>query len=267
MAEQTQTMPDYIGTVLTNGSFLKMHQSYRDLIEKAKPADLKCEVLMATYKAALQKMTLFVGGEQGFVETADLQSLDQKRDSMWLAFYYYIHYLAQLPVDNALSAPARRLNTVIAPFKGLARHEMTKQTAETQKLIDLLAKADNQAALEELGLKRLYDEMKMISYLMVTTFTQREAERGRRIDAKGGETAADVRRQIGDTYREMAIRINASLIYLSSEAVKQLVQDANGVAEHYRHVAAQTQTKKGNKQGTDGADTPAASDSPIAERP
>ena len=102
MAEQTQTMPDYIGTVLTNGAFLKMHQSYRDLIEKSNPANMKCDALLATYKAALKKMALFVGSEQGFIETADLQVLDQKRDSMWLALYYYVHYLAQLPVDNVL---------------------------------------------------------------------------------------------------------------------------------------------------------------------
>lgn len=267
MAEQTQTMPDYIGTVLTNGAFLKMHQSYRDLIEKSNPANMKCDALLATYKAALKKMTLFVGSEQGFIETADLQVLDQKRDSMWLALYYYVHYLAQLPVDNALSAPARRLNTVIAPFKGLARHEMTKQTAETQKLIDLLTKADNQAALEELGLKKLYEEMKMISYLMVTTFTQREAERGRRIDAKGGETAADVRRQIGDTYREMAIRINASLIFLEGSMVKQLIQDANGVAEHYRHVAAQMQARKDEDKPTGETTTVNPEDIPVEDRP
>ena len=77
MAEHTQTMPDYIGTVLTNGAFLKMHQSYRDLIEKSNPANMKCDALLATYKAALKKMALFVGSEQGFIETADLQVLDQ----------------------------------------------------------------------------------------------------------------------------------------------------------------------------------------------
>lgn len=80
-------------------------------------------------------------------------------------------------------------------YKGLDRHELSKETQEVEGLQRDLAGEANAATLAKLGFDKIAAELFATNAVLAEAVARREAKRGDREASAGGETTANVRKE------------------------------------------------------------------------
>ena len=231
-------MNEFIGSRLTHGSFLQMSQEIYTEILNTTPEALKLEVQAPLYADAITRLSNLVQRQTGYAETVDVTRADANRDALWMSIYYAVDYLRHLDPTSSLYPHVQRLLPAISPYKGMARHELTKETSEIEGFLAVASQTDNLAALKALGLEKLLAALTTENDKLKTSATTRTGSAATRAIGTGDETTDQVRRQTVDLYRQIAARVNAVQQLESTPAVVAFISKVNAIADHYTTVMA-----------------------------
>lgn len=243
------------GRGLTNGSFCEMHNSYRKLIAgtlQDNQDPMKVRALFNTYLSSIMRLSDFINQPMGYEQTATIAKLDNIRDLCYRAFDSSVDYLAKLPIDHPLYEAAHAVALAKSPYNGLNEHEYTKQTSEMDGLYRaLMTNYQMELKINALGLNIIIEAAKAANDAIRLEFEKREAERGNRIAQKGDDSTESLKAEIADTFQLIVRRVNA-VAELETESpdygiVESFIQNANGIADHYRRILAQKNRKPGSE--------------------
>lgn len=253
----------YAGGDLTLGSYIELHRRNSQLITATGAEKLRVTDQLQSYDAIIAQLALRVNAARGFVETPEVKRLDDERDSTQKYCYWSVIYASELPLTSALYAAGNELRVVAKPYKSIAHHELTRQTTETAGFVrDMKAHAE---ALATLGLTTAVNELEAINNTLAEKMGMREITQGDRTTDRGDQTTDQLRKQVTALLEAMAMRINAAAIYLENDpTIPKLISDLNGVADHYRQIAAQSSGKGSGSSsgGNGGGDTPTPTPTP-----
>jgi len=274
MAQTAPLWDGFTGRGMTNGSFCEMHSSYRKLMAQTLQNDqdpMKIRTLYEQYYSKIIRLSEFINQPMAYEQTATIAKLDTIRDLCYQAFDHAVNYLAKLPIDHPLYEAAHAIELAKAPYNGLNKHELTKQTSEMDGLYRaIVTNYQMELKLKALGLEKIIAAAKNANDAIRTEFEQREAERGNRIAEKGDDTTDTLRADITEIFNQLVRRVN-SVAELEFEAgqlgiVETYITTANGIAEHYRRVLAQM-GKKGGKEPEPEDETPEEPEQTEAQQP
>lgn len=195
--------------------------------------------LKARLEAASARLAEFATRERAYDETPAVARADATRDAFCKAFYYAWHYLAQIDSSNPLYEAVMTLRSEMAQCKGVWEHELARETSELKSLQRELARPQNAAALQALGLSAVVQALFAANDAVEAALADRDAARGRRIAGRGGDTTAALRREMANLLLESYRQVNAAARINPGEATERAIKDVNGIIAHYRDIAAQ----------------------------
>ena len=166
---------------------------------------------------------------------------------MWKALWYAWYYIDQLDPTDPLAQHSALLRPVMTAYKGMWKHEMTKETEEIKGLQRDLAPASMQAALTALGLNVIAQQIFVANGALEQQVALREHARGERIAEKAGETGESIRKQIVPVLLELFKHSNALQRIAPSGSIADFIQNINGVINHYKQVAASGDEHSGDE--------------------
>lgn len=250
-------MKEFVGSALTNASFLQMNNELYKLILKTTPTALKLEALAPQYADAISRLSGLINRQSGYAETADVSRTDANRDALWLSLYYTVHYLHQLDPSHALYSHVHRLLPLFSAYKGMQQHELSKETSEIDGFLAAIDTDANAPAIEALGLEPIIGALATENDKLKTSATTRTAEAATRAVSTGQESTDRVRTEVAGVYRNIVARVNAVAELEGTDAVTGFIVHANAIADHYNTIAANQGKKQQPKPATDGS-APAA---------
>ncbi|MEL5896211.1 DUF6261 family protein [Bacteroides sp. GD17] len=233
-----ETMKEFVGSRLTNGSFLQMNQEISVQITTATAEALKVEQLSPLYTDALERLSVLINRQTGYAETADVSRHDQNRDALFRSIYWAIDYLHTLDPSSSLYRHVQQLLPAIAPYRGIADHELTKETSEITGFIASLSSKPNADAVKALGLSPLIEALDSENTDVSAALSNRTSTAATRAQATGDASTDRVRREVVDVYRRIVARVNAVAELEPSAAVTGFIRQANAIGEHYATVMA-----------------------------
>ena len=231
-------IPEWTGSPLTIASFLGYATSVDGNANEVETENTTFIQLRQQLHQQVQRLQDFINQQRAYEQTPEITKQDQKRDSLWKALWYAWYYIDQLDPTDALAQHAATLRPVMNAYKGMWKHEMTKETEEIKGLQRDLEPAAQQQALTSLGLNVIAQQIFVANNALELQVTEREHARGERIAEKAGETGDSIRKQMTPVLLELFKQANALQRIAPTESVGQFIQNICGVINHYKQVAA-----------------------------
>ena len=241
-------IPEWTGSTLTIGAFSEYVGRVVAKIQLYGYSALALDQIGRNLEVANNRLAEFINRQRAYDETPAIAKADANRDALWKALYHAWSYVMQLDSSHPLYASALKLRSEMTPYKGVDRHEISKETSELKGLQRDLAKSENAAALTALGLNTIATALFAANGAVEEALSARETERGARIGEKGGETTASLRKEVATLLVESYRQVNAVARINPSETVESAIRDFNGIIAHYRDVAAQPAKRSGKDE-------------------
>ena len=239
-------------------SHYEFHRSTNTLIVETTPVVLKIDDLAPQYAAEVATLFTLVNRAQGSVMSEKIKEMDLKRDGLIGELFTIIDFAAgsQIPTRQE---PGLMLKRVIAPYRGIASNEYTKETGQIRGLLrDLGATEELIDAQDALGVAQLVQTLKQTNNKLAEYMGERSTEMGTR--AATSNTNTDEQRRIVDNlYRAIVEKVNAVAIVLPDPAIDTFIDAQNGIVLQYKHVLA---NQKAGGTGTEKGTSPAKPEEP-----
>lgn len=249
-------IPEWTGSPLTIASFLGFATSVDSNAAEVETENATFIELRQTLHQQVLRLQDFINQQRAYAQTPEITKQDTKRDALWKALWYAWYYIDQIDPTDALSQHSARLRPVMTAYKGMWKHEMTKETEEIKGLQRDLAPASMQAALTALGLNVIAQQIFVANGTLEEQVNLREHDRGARIAEKAGETGESIRKQIVPVLLELFKHSNALQRIAPTGSVGDFIQNICGVINHYKQVAA----SGGSHSGEEPEPTPVEPD-------
>ena len=205
-------------------------------ITTATPAALHVTEKATAYTAAIELLSFIVNRERAFVSTVTLAEADDTRDRGSGVIAQVVNAYLTSPVADKRAA-AILLNAKMSPYRGIRKHEYTKQTAETRGMLAMLdAEAE---AVATLGLTEEVEAVREANAAFDTEFQKKTEEMSARM------VQSDVK-------SEDAVAVNAYAIVQPTDEINTFIASVNGLVGTYSGIAGSS--SKGGK--AEGGDTP-----------
>ena len=238
------TIPEWVGSTLTNGAFL-------DYAERSLAAYV-AEGLDAISLAAIgMKLTesvdalkLAVNRQSAYDETSGVVRADNDRDALFKALYHAWEFLGGLSPTHRLAPHVETLRSEMDAYKGVWRHEMRKETTELQGFQAALSTEANNAALAALGLDEIAAALFEANNAARAAMESRSDERSSRAEEKAGGTTPELRKAVATLLVQAARRVNAVNEIAPTEATAAAISKVAALVEEYKLVASQSKGKK-----------------------
>ncbi len=240
-------IPEWTGSPLTLASFLGYATSVDDNAAEVETENMTFLQLQSQLHQLVKRLQDFINQQRSYAQTPEITKQDQKRDSLWKALWYAWYYIDQIDPTDSLAQHTAVLRPVMTAYKGMWKHEMTKETEEIRGLQRDLAPENMQQALTALGLNVIAQGIFVANATLAQQVQQREHARGERIAEKAGETGESIRKQIAPVLLELFKYANALQRITPSDAIAQFIQNINGVINHYKQVAASGGSRSGDE--------------------
>ena len=223
---------------MTIGSCSDFHTKVNDCITATTPAALHITEKATAYSAASELLASIVNRERAFVATATLAEADDVRDRASGVIGQVVNAYLTSPVAEKKAA-ATLLDAKMSPYRGIRKHEYTKQTAETRGMLAMLdAEAEAVAAL---GLTEEVEAVREANAAFDTEFLKKTEEMSSRM------TQSDVKSE------DIVQTVNAYAIVQPSDEINTFIASVNGLVGTYSSIAGSA-SKGGSASG---GDTPA----------
>ena len=240
-------IPEWTGSPLTIASFLGYATSIDDNAAAVETENATFLQLQAQLHQLVTRLQDFINQQRSYAQTPEITKQDQKRDSLWKALWYAWYYIDQIDPTDTLAQHAAVLRPVMTAYKGMWKHEMTKETEEIRGLQRDLSPEAMQQALTALGLNVIAQGIFVANATLAQQVQQREHARGERIAEKAGETGESIRKQTTPVILELFKHTNALQRIMPSDNIAQFIQNINGVINHYKQVAASGGSHSGDE--------------------
>ena len=238
MAQSFLEIPEWTGSPLTMASFLAFCSSINDQAAGVETANQYFLDQSSALNTLVDRFRDFINQQRAYEQTPEIAKQDSKRDFLWKAFWYAWYYIDQLDPTDPLAQHAMVLRPVMNAYKGMWKHEMTKETEEIKGLQRDLQPQNMQDALQALGLNIIAQEIFVANACLATAVQQREAARGQRIAEKGDDSTESLRKQMTPVLTEIFRQANAMVRIAPGDSIRQFVQNVCGIINHYKQVAA-----------------------------
>jgi hypothetical protein len=240
-------IPEWTGSSLTVGAFDNFAGSVLAAFVKQGFTMLHLQDIGPELQAAVTRLSEFINRQRAYDETPEVAKADGNRDALWKAFYHAWSYLMQLDPSHPLYAHALTLRSEMTPYKGVDRHEISKETTELKGLLRDLDNDDNGRALEALGLTNIVSALSVANQTVEAAISARDTERGSRAAEKGGDTTPSLRKAVVVKLIEAYRQVNAAVRIVPMPEIEQAIQDVCGIIEHYKLVASEAKHRKGDE--------------------
>ncbi len=238
MAQSILEIPEWTGSPLTMASFLAFSTSIDDNLAALETDNQYMLQLSSQLHQLVLRFQDFINQQRAYEQTPEIAKQDNKRDSLWKALWYAWYYIDQLDPTDPLAQQAAVLRPVMNAYKGMWKHEMTKETEEIKGLRRDLQPENMQNALTALGLNTIAQGIFVANQALANAVQQREQSRGQRIAEKGDDTTESLRKQMTPVLTEIFRQANALVRIAPDEAIRQFIQNVCGIINHYKQVAA-----------------------------
>lgn len=237
------------------GSCCDFHTKVNACITTATPAALHVTEKATAYTAAIELLSFIVNRERAFVSTVTLAEADDTRDRGSGVIAQVVNAYLTSPVADKRAA-AILLNAKMSPYRGIRKHEYTKQTAETRGMLAMLdAEAE---AVATLGLTEEVEAVREANAAFDTEFQKKTEEMSARMvqsDVKSEDAVAEA----NALYQDIVQTVNAYAIVQPTDEINSFIASVNGLVGTYSGIAGSS--SKGGK--AEGGDTPEPEPEPV----
>lgn len=193
---------------MTIGSCSDFHTKVNDCITATTPAALHITEKATAYSAASELLASIVNRERAFVATATLAEADDVRDRASGVIGQVVNAYLTSPVAEKKAA-ATLLDAKMSPYRGIRKHEYTKQTAETRGMLAMLdAEAEAVAAL---GLTEEVEAVREANAAFETEFLKKTEEMSSRM-TQSDVKSEDAVNEANALYQDIVQTVNAYAI-------------------------------------------------------
>ena len=248
-------IPEWTGSTLTVAAFDNFASRVLAAFVKQDFNMLHLQSIGPELQAAITRLSEFINRQRAYDETPEVAKADANRDALWKAFYHAWSYLMELDPSHPLYDSALKLRSEMTPYKGVDRHEISKETTELNGLLRDLDNDDNGRALQTLGLTNIVSALSVANQAVAAVINARDVERGSRAAEKGGDTTPSLRKAVVVKLIEAYRQVNAAVRIVPMPEIEQAIQEVCGIIEHYKAVAAQPAHRPG-KEDPDPEPTP-----------
>lgn len=186
---------------------------------------------IADYTAEVETLASIVNRRRAFISTAAMKETDNTRDKAIGVISRITGVYIDSPIAEKSSA-ARLVNLHISPYKGIGRHEYTKQTAEVKGMLSVLDKSEIKSALAVLGLTAETEALRKANAAFEEAFLGKTVEVGSRT-TQSDIKSVDVLEKISALYSGIVQTVNAYAIVQPSDEIKKFVTSMNGLIGAY----------------------------------
>jgi len=158
----------------------------------------------------------------------------------------------ELDPSHPLYEPALKLRSEMTPYKGVDRHEISKETTELKGLQRDLSSSDNTFAIQVLGLSTIVNSLFEANDAVAAIISARDVERGARVAEKGDDTTASLRKAVTTALGDAFSQVNAAARITPLPEIDAAIQEVCGIIEHYKAVAAQPAHRPGKEDPEPG---------------
>lgn len=232
---------------LTTGSLSSFHNGICSFIEKTTPAALHIESQYPAYKTAAGTLASIVRRRTAFVSTQMLQEADRRRDNACGTIINVVKDYGSSLVDEKREA-SKILLPQLSPYKGIGRHEYSKQSAELRGMLSVLNAEANLPYVKALGLTADVEALRAASEAFDQAFEQRTTEMTERLPERNLGTA-QVTAEANQRYEEIVRIVNAYAIVSPTEEIRDFIASANGHIAVYKRI--QGSPTGGSSSGSD----------------
>ena len=220
---------------MTYGSCNDFHREAILLIEEKTPAALHIEGKMPAYTQTVDTLTGLVERDTAFISTEAIRGADRTRDNGIGTLCLTVDACLTTPVAEKQAA-AKLLHPVLAPYRGIARSEYTK---ETSQIVGMLAKLDQEnctAAIKTLALDGEVAAIREANATFQESMREKRDERKGRAVQTELETKAVVA-EANNLYRDIVMTVNAYAIVQPTDEILDFIADMNALVETYALIA------------------------------
>ena len=240
------TIPEWVGSTLTNGAFL----DYADRSLAAYVAVGLDQISMTDIgmklTEAVDDLRLAVNRQKAFDETADVVVADGDRDVLANAIWHFWNRLQGLSPTHPLTAHVKTLKSEMNAYKGAWEHEMTKETQELNGFKGALSTDANRAALAALGLDKAVAALWTANDTVGAAMDARNAVARDRAEERATGSTSELRKAAANLLVKAAKRVNAVYeIDPENEKAAKAIGDVAAIVEHFRRVASEAKHRKG----------------------
>lgn len=229
----------YLGSKLPVGSHNAYHREIVDEIVKATPEVLHIETLFASYQEAVELEQALIKQVAGSAYTTTVTDANERCD-LWLRVFFEAQKAFMIaPAGSETLKHAEALKPIVGTYDGIHRHEQSRQVTETNGLLTAVATGEEVvAAVEALGLKPVFDQLRIENDRLEAAIRARNLEDADLLKAHGGLTASDQRKVVDNLYQQVVAHVNAYAIVEPSEAIENFIIEATATADYYANIAA-----------------------------
>ena len=240
-------IPEWTGSTLTVAAFDNFASSVLAAFVKEGFDKLYLQTIGPELQAAVTRLSEFINRQRAYDETPEIVKADANRDALWKAFWNAWSYLMELDPSHPLYEPALKLRSEMTPYKGVDRHEISKETTELKGLLRDLDNDDNGRALQTLGLSNIVSALSVANQAVAAVINARDVERGSRAAEKGGDATPSLRKAVTTALGDAFAQVNAAARITPLTEIDTAIQEVCGIIEHYKAVAAQPAHRPGKE--------------------
>lgn len=247
---------------LTNGAKVEFLTHVQEKITTVTPEKLKIEALAPVFESALAKFQEIVNRLTAYKSTFNLKGGDQQRDLLVNVLFNVADAHSRNPIE-AFRLAAELLLALFAAFRGITRHEYSKETAEIRGLLKKLEGEEYVAALAQLGLTEVREELEAVNQKFHEDMAAKAAEETERLQLTGTDSVV-LAEAAYESYKAIVQLVNAYALVSPTEDITKFIDDVNGFVNIYSRVSGNS--GKGGDDG-DGSDRPVIPDDDETDEP
>ncbi len=250
-------IPSFATSHLTLGGHYDFHSSVLALITELTPAALHIEAQAAKYTEQLAREEQIINRSTTYLSTAEKKAADTLRDRAGGVIMNVTdaHSTNPNPVHQE---PAVKLKAKLAPYRGIWKHEYSKQTSEVNGLVNLLRSAECAPWVTALHLDA---EVDILASANETAKAAKESKIDEMIDrqAQTGIETDQLRKEVDRTLNEIIQLVNAYNLIQPSEATETFVTRVTATMNYHKDIMDQS-TKDPNASDGGSSDGGSYSD-------
>ncbi len=252
-------------TKMTVGSCSNFHKDVLACIETATPAALHVESQVGAYQEASGLLASVVNRDRAFVATKSMESADRERDNAAGVVINVTYDFLSSPVEAKRTA-AELLYPKLSPYKGIGRHEYTKETAEIDGMLKVFDDEACASAAETMGIDLDVEALRLANEAFKKAFKEKTLEASEYEDI----SELDSKKLMNDAneiYEEIVRTVNAYAIVQTSDEIEQFIKEVNGLVATYSDIAG-SETSTDAPEPTPGTpETPDETPDDDSDRP
>ena len=212
---------------MTVGACANFHVTVEKHITLTTPEVLHVEDKIATYRKMVKMLESIVNRKRSFQTTPQVNATDKTRGRAIGSIKGVVNALRTSPVEERRLA-AQLLYQDLLPYRGIARHELHKETSEVRSMLNVLDSDENKAAIQLLGLTQEVELLRKTNEELSEMFDKRYREVSRVLKQSDIDTK-ELKRDINNLYFDIAQVINAYAIVQPNDEINSFIDIINGL--------------------------------------